>query len=97
MDYHGYVLHPLLVDGHKALIVEPRKPLSDLIFKIPALIEHISSLTPLQPGDVISTGTPEGVGLGRTPQRWLQPGDEMVITIQKLGSLRNRTVAERTR
>lgn len=67
---------------------------SDLIFKIPALIEHLSSLTPLLPGDVISTGTPEGVGLGRTPQRWLKPDEEMIVTIEGLGSLRNRTVAE---
>jgi 2-keto-4-pentenoate hydratase/2-oxohepta-3-ene-1,7-dioic acid hydratase in catechol pathway len=62
--------------------------------EIPTLIEYISSTTPLQVGDVISTGTPEGVGLGRTPQRWLQPNEEMVITIERLGSLRNRTVAE---
>ena len=66
----------------------------DLIFKIPALIEYISSTTPLEAGDVISTGTPEGVGLGRTPQRWLKPDEEMVITIEKIGKLRNRTVAE---
>jgi len=67
---------------------------SDLIFKIPALIAHLSSLTPLEAGDVISTGTPEGVGLGRTPKRWLKPGEEVVITISGLGQLRNRTVAE---
>lgn len=67
---------------------------SDLIFKIPALIEHLSSLTPLEPGDIISTGTPEGVGLGRTPQRWLKPNEEMIVTIERLGSLRNSTVAE---
>jgi 2-keto-4-pentenoate hydratase/2-oxohepta-3-ene-1,7-dioic acid hydratase in catechol pathway len=66
----------------------------DLIFKIPALIEYISSTTPLEAGDVISTGTPEGVGLGRTPQRWLKPNEEMIITIEKLGQLRNRTAAE---
>ncbi|GGA57726.1 hypothetical protein GCM10011507_06350 [Edaphobacter acidisoli] len=67
---------------------------NDLIFKIPALIEHLSSLTPLEAGDIISTGTPEGVGLGRKPQRWLKPGEEVVVTIEKLGSLRNRTQAE---
>jgi 2-keto-4-pentenoate hydratase/2-oxohepta-3-ene-1,7-dioic acid hydratase in catechol pathway len=67
----------------------------DLIFRIPTLIQYISSLTPLQAGDVISTGTPEGVGLGRTPQRWLQPGEEMVLSIEKLGELRNKTAAER--
>ncbi|WP_263381734.1 fumarylacetoacetate hydrolase family protein [Granulicella arctica] len=67
---------------------------SDLIFKIPALIAHLSSLTPLEAGDIVSTGTPEGVGLGRTPQRWLKPDEEVVITIEGLGELRNRTVAE---
>jgi 2-keto-4-pentenoate hydratase/2-oxohepta-3-ene-1,7-dioic acid hydratase in catechol pathway len=65
-----------------------------LIFKIPQLIEYISSITPLEPGDIISTGTPAGVGLGRTPQRWLRSGEEMVITIDRIGELRNRTVAE---
>jgi 2-keto-4-pentenoate hydratase/2-oxohepta-3-ene-1,7-dioic acid hydratase in catechol pathway len=67
---------------------------SDLIFKIPALIAYISSLTPLEPGDLISTGTPEGVGLGRNPKRWLKPNEQVIVTIDKLGSLRNRTVAE---
>jgi 2-keto-4-pentenoate hydratase/2-oxohepta-3-ene-1,7-dioic acid hydratase in catechol pathway len=66
----------------------------DLIFKVPTLIEYISSLTPLEAGDVISTGTPEGVGLGRTPQRWLKPNEEMIVTIEKIGELRNSTVAE---
>lgn len=67
---------------------------NDLIFKIPALIEHLSHLTPLEAGDIISTGTPEGVGLGRKPQRWLKPDEDVVVTIERLGSLRNRTQAE---
>lgn len=66
-----------------------------LIFKIPALIEYLSGITPLQVGDIISTGTPAGVGMGRTPQRWLKPGEEMVIAIQGIGELRNPLVAER--
>ncbi|WP_353073369.1 fumarylacetoacetate hydrolase family protein [Tunturiibacter gelidoferens] len=66
----------------------------NLIFRIPQLIEHISSLTPLEAGDIISTGTPQGVGLGRTPQRWLRDNEEIVITIAGLGKLRNRTRAE---
>jgi 2-keto-4-pentenoate hydratase/2-oxohepta-3-ene-1,7-dioic acid hydratase in catechol pathway len=65
-----------------------------LIFKIPALIAHLSGIVPLEVGDIISTGTPPGVGMGRTPQRWLRPGEEMVVTIEKIGELRNRTVAE---
>jgi 2-keto-4-pentenoate hydratase/2-oxohepta-3-ene-1,7-dioic acid hydratase in catechol pathway len=65
-----------------------------MIFKIPALIEYISGIVPLQVGDVISTGTPAGVGMGRNPQRWLKPGEEMVIQIEHIGELRNKLVAE---
>jgi 2-keto-4-pentenoate hydratase/2-oxohepta-3-ene-1,7-dioic acid hydratase in catechol pathway len=65
----------------------------DLIFRIPQLIEYISSITPLEPGDIISTGTPPGVGLGRNPQRWLRPDEEMAITIESIGTLRNTTRA----
>jgi 2-keto-4-pentenoate hydratase/2-oxohepta-3-ene-1,7-dioic acid hydratase in catechol pathway len=67
---------------------------SQLIYKIPALIEYLSSITPLQAGDIISTGTPAGVGLGRTPQRWLRPGEEMTVAIDRIGELRNPIVAE---
>lgn len=66
-----------------------------LIFKIPALIEYIAGVTPLQAGDIISTGTPAGVGMGRTPQRWLKEGEEMVIHIDGIGELKNRLVAEK--
>jgi 2-keto-4-pentenoate hydratase/2-oxohepta-3-ene-1,7-dioic acid hydratase in catechol pathway len=67
---------------------------SELIFKIPALIEYISSITPLLPGDIVSTGTPSGVGAGRTPQRWLKPGETVTVTVETLGSLTNPVVAE---
>lgn len=66
----------------------------ELIFGIPALIEYLSSITPLEPGDVISTGTPPGVGLGRTPKRWLKPGETMTVAIEGLGELRNPVIAE---
>lgn len=66
----------------------------ELIFRIPALIEYISSITPLLPGDIISTGTPSGVGLGRKPKRWLRPGETVTITIAGLGALINPVVAE---
>jgi 2-keto-4-pentenoate hydratase/2-oxohepta-3-ene-1,7-dioic acid hydratase in catechol pathway len=65
----------------------------DLIFGIPQLISYLSSIVELEPGDIISTGTPPGVGLGRTPQRWLRPEEEIVIDIEHLGTLRNRTRA----
>lgn len=66
----------------------------ELIFRVPELIAYISSITPLEPGDIISTGTPQGVGLGRKPQRWLQPGETVTIAIEGLGKLVNRTEAE---
>ena len=65
----------------------------ELIFKAPDLIAWISSITPLQAGDMISTGTPAGVGLGRTPQRWLRPGETMIAEIEGLGRLINPVVA----
>lgn len=65
----------------------------DLIFRIPELIAYLSSIVALEPGDIISTGTPPGVGLGRTPKRWLRDGEEMVIEVERLGTLRNRTRA----
>jgi 2-keto-4-pentenoate hydratase/2-oxohepta-3-ene-1,7-dioic acid hydratase in catechol pathway len=66
----------------------------ELVFKIPELVEYISSITPLLPGDIVSTGTPSGVGMGRTPQRWLKPGETVTVTIEGLGSLTNPVVAE---
>jgi len=67
---------------------------SELVFTIPALIEYISSITPLLPGDIVSTGTPSGVGMGRSPKRWLKSGDTVTVHIEDLGSLANPVVAE---
>ncbi len=66
----------------------------ELIFKISELIEYISSITPLLPGDIISTGTPPGVGLGRTPKRWLRPGETVTVTVEGLDALTDPVVAE---
>ena len=66
----------------------------NLIFQIPALIEFLSSAITLEPGDVISTGTPAGVGFAHKPPRWLRAGDEVVVRIQGIGALRNPVVAE---
>ena len=57
----------------------------ELIFRAPGLIAYLSAITPLEPGDIISTGTPAGVGLGRTPYRWLCPGETIVIEVEGLG------------
>ncbi len=61
-----------------------------LIFTVPALIAHLSAHLPLLPGDLIFTGTPAGVGFGRSPAVYLRPGDELVSTIEGLGSLVTR-------
>ena len=66
----------------------------ELIFKIPELIEYISKVVTLEPGDVVATGTPAGVGFARKPPRYLKPGDEVAISIQGIGTLRNTVVAE---
>jgi 2-keto-4-pentenoate hydratase/2-oxohepta-3-ene-1,7-dioic acid hydratase in catechol pathway len=64
------------------------------IFRIPGLIAHLSAITPLEAGDIISTGTPAGVGLGRTPHRWLRPGETIVTEVESLGQLVNPVVVE---
>ncbi len=65
-----------------------------LIFPIPRLIAYVSAFTALNPGDVIATGTPEGVGLTRTPPLWMKPGDVVEVEISGIGTLRNPVVAE---
>jgi 2-keto-4-pentenoate hydratase/2-oxohepta-3-ene-1,7-dioic acid hydratase in catechol pathway len=66
---------------------------SKMIFKVPQLIAHISASITLEPGDIIATGTPEGVGAFRTPPIFLKPGDVVEVEIEKLGVLRNPVVA----
>jgi 2-keto-4-pentenoate hydratase/2-oxohepta-3-ene-1,7-dioic acid hydratase in catechol pathway len=67
---------------------------SDMIFDVPALIEFLSGSTTLPPGTVILTGTPQGVGMGRDPKRWLHAGDTVTVEIEKIGSLTNPVVEE---
>ncbi|MHA3790095.1 fumarylacetoacetate hydrolase family protein [Rhizorhabdus wittichii] len=67
----------------------------DMIFTIPQLIAEMSELFTLHPGDIISTGTPGGVGFGMTPPVYLKPGDEMHLRIEGLGEQRQRVVAHR--
>jgi 2-keto-4-pentenoate hydratase/2-oxohepta-3-ene-1,7-dioic acid hydratase in catechol pathway len=61
---------------------------ADLVHSVPALIEYLSMLMTLEPGDVVATGTPAGVGSLRDPKVWLKPGDEMVVSSPQLGELR---------
>lgn len=67
---------------------------SNLIFGVPKLIAYLSSVFTLEPGDIISTGTPAGVGFARKPPRWLRPGDEVAIQVEGIGKLINPVVAE---
>jgi 2-keto-4-pentenoate hydratase/2-oxohepta-3-ene-1,7-dioic acid hydratase in catechol pathway len=63
--------------------------ISDMIFSIAEIIAYASSFTPLEPGDVIATGTPGGVGFKRDPQVWMKPGDMIEVNITQVGTLRN--------
>jgi len=65
---------------------------SNMVVGVPALISYVSQFMTLLPGDVISTGTPAGVGLGMTPPTYLRPGDEVTLGIDRLGQARQRVV-----
>ncbi len=69
-------------------------PVTDLIFSVPELIAYLSSFTALQPGDMILTGTPEGVGMVRNPPRWMNVGDVFEVDIQGVGRLSNPAIQE---
>ena len=66
----------------------------DMIFDVPTLIEFLSGSTTLLPGTVILTGTPHGVGMAQKPPRWLCPGDQVSIEIEKIGTLTNPVTEE---
>jgi acylpyruvate hydrolase len=59
----------------------------DLVHSIPVLISYLSQLMTLEPGDIVSTGTPSGVGSVRDPRVWLRAGDEVVVSSPQLGEL----------
>ncbi len=66
---------------------------ADFIFNIPTVVSYLSQFMSLLPGDVISTGTPKGVGLGFNPPKYLKPGDEVELGIEKLGISKQKVVA----
>jgi 2-keto-4-pentenoate hydratase/2-oxohepta-3-ene-1,7-dioic acid hydratase in catechol pathway len=66
-----------------------------LIYSVPQIIAFCSDFTPLAPGDVIATGTPEGVGHRRNPPLWMKPGDVLEVEISGIGTLRNSIVDEK--
>ena len=65
---------------------------SDMIFSVRTIIEWLSKGLTLEPGDIIATGTPEGVGMGRTPPEWLHDGDVVETEVDGIGVMRNRVV-----
>jgi 2-keto-4-pentenoate hydratase/2-oxohepta-3-ene-1,7-dioic acid hydratase in catechol pathway len=67
---------------------------SDMVHSVSVIIAYISAFTHLEPGDVIATGTPAGVGAGRTPPKWLKPGDQVEVEIEDIGVLANTVISE---
>jgi acylpyruvate hydrolase len=84
-----------LRDHHREISCEvngvemQRANTGDLVFDPVAIVRYVSSIITLEPGDVIATGTPGGVGAARTPPVFLQPGDDVVTRIDGIGELRN--------
>ena len=68
--------------------------LGDMVFDVPTQIAHRSTFTRLEPGDVMATGTPGGVGAKRTPPLWLKPGDTVEVEIDRVRLLRNPVADE---
>jgi 2-keto-4-pentenoate hydratase/2-oxohepta-3-ene-1,7-dioic acid hydratase in catechol pathway len=66
-----------------------------MIFTVAEIVAYISQFMTLEPGAVITTGTPSGVGARQTPPRFLQPGDTVTVEVEGLGSLSNPVVAEK--
>ena len=66
---------------------------SDMVFPVPEIIARLSAITPLLPVDIIFTGTPPGVGVGRQPQRFLSPGDELLTYMRGVGEMRHQMQA----
>lgn len=65
---------------------------SQMLFPVPDLIAYISAVCPLLPGDLVFTGTPEGTGVGRSPQRFLTPGEQVISRIEGIGEIRNACI-----
>jgi 2-keto-4-pentenoate hydratase/2-oxohepta-3-ene-1,7-dioic acid hydratase in catechol pathway len=71
-----------------------RSGVDKLIYSVPRLIEYVSAFTPLAPGDIIFTGTPEGVGAKRKPPLWMKAGDTIEVEISSIGTLNARVIDE---
>ena len=90
----AFAQNPLLIPDTLSGEVMQKSNTCNLIFKIPDLIAHLSSVFTLEPGDIISTGTPAGVGVARRPPRFLRAGDVVTVRIEGIGELTNPVVAE---
>jgi 2-keto-4-pentenoate hydratase/2-oxohepta-3-ene-1,7-dioic acid hydratase in catechol pathway len=66
---------------------------AQLVFTVPALVAELSSIMTLEPGDIVATGTPAGVGSSRTPKRWMRVGERVRVEIEKIGALENPIVS----
>lgn len=86
--------HPLKLETRVNGEVMQRTTTDRMIFPIPEIIRYVSTFTVLEPGDVIVTGTPAGVGMARDPQRFLKPGDRVEVEIEGIGTLVNDVAAE---
>jgi 2-keto-4-pentenoate hydratase/2-oxohepta-3-ene-1,7-dioic acid hydratase in catechol pathway len=80
----------LTIDGE----VLQKSNTRELVFSVQQLVSILSGVMTLEPGDVVSTGTPSGVGAARTPKRWLRPGETVTVEISKLGMLSNPVIKE---
>lgn len=74
--------------------VVQKSTIDDLLFEIPEIISYLSTIITLRPGDIISTGTPSGVGTARTPKRFLRAGEHLETTIEGIGALSNQIITE---
>ena len=70
-------------------------PTTQLIFDLEAIVSYCSAFTTLEPGDVIATGTPGGVGYARDPQLWLEPGMTVTVKVPGVGTLTNEVIDEK--
>jgi 2-keto-4-pentenoate hydratase/2-oxohepta-3-ene-1,7-dioic acid hydratase in catechol pathway len=66
---------------------------AQMVFGVAKIVSHLSQFMSLHPGDIVATGTPSGVGLGRKPQVFLKPGDRMTVTVEGLGEQNQLVVA----
>jgi 2-keto-4-pentenoate hydratase/2-oxohepta-3-ene-1,7-dioic acid hydratase in catechol pathway len=66
---------------------------SNLVFTVPMLVSELSNIMTLEPGDIIATGTPPGVGMSRTPKRWMRDGEKVRVEIERIGALENTIVS----